>query len=1108
MRKKVNVIVILLLAVCLLTLVACQRDEDGLKKIKAPQNLALSGSALSWDEVERAERYIIYVGDEEKAETTSTTYDLSALVTGYGDFNITVRACGDGVKYGKSDRSEVIVYHKGNSLDVPQVKVDNGAKLAKWQTVPNAVEYAVSVYNGKDEVLINQEITTQTEFSFVGRTNDEGNDIFEGFDKYRITVTAKPAKDSSEYSDSLLGSDYYINSTTLTVPEFSSLNASRIQWNSIANATSYELKLIYRSASDGSTVEKKTVSTTGTSYQRSNFNYDEVGDYYFTIRAIGDNEIYYDSVWSEEKEDYKVTKLSGVEEGDIELKYDADGKARLTWSIDANTSANQFYLSLKGLKPDGKSEKENSDTSLTVSSKVNYVTYKTYDVYEYTDAAQKTTVRKVDGVMYVYNMNDDLKVRYNGEDYFVSYNDEDAKMSYTSYTDRRKDNEYIDIILVEGDTVKFEFRQGVKLEDESRVNQDTGAEEQELLDNEGKPMYYFEEGNSDSNVEKTVIFDAQNKPEKLVFAINLDSIFIKEVEEKIDPEDEESATKTTYEYLIKDPSYYGILYNITVSAGNSSSNYVASSDAVTDGRYLSYKIPETKHDNALNSDYYEITSVGEYAYIILKNYIDNNEGETIARDYRIAKNLNFDGYEVPQIETLKDTIYGYRFTLSNMVVGNSQLTENGVVESDRAEKVYSLYYEIAQDAKIDGAFYMGIDFVGYAKEDFEDSDVEDIFVAPIAYENKGTLSEVFVQSDAIEADSANLAGMVILNSGAISNSQVYANLSGRQVAGMVITNQATINGSGFYGSIDAKVGEYIKSEDLEYVAGAGLVVNNKNHANITDSEAIGSINVEASNLDAVYAGGLVAINDGNITSSFSGEYHGVNVAKRTEVFANGKNSYAGGFVALNDTNGLIENSYATNRAKASEYAGGFVGLNKGSITTAYAVGGTERGGSNYGVFAGENEGSISNVAAYSSDSWAKTSANATDYLSDSFIDNLDNLGDIVSMLYPDESNRYMTYKEDIDGFRYPILVNKTYTKDYVVEMRPTEIPEVNALVVVGGNLKEIKLPLAKGDDVSDDEYTEYINNMIRGNRSRNNKVVIVIADELGNHTKLVYGKIK
>ena len=190
MRKKVNVIVILLLAVCLLTLVACQRDEDGLKKIKAPQNLALSGSALSWDEVERAERYIIYVGDEEKAETTSTTYDLSALVTGYGDFNITVRACGDGVKYGKSDRSEVIVYHKGNSLDVPQVKVDNGAKLAKWQTVPNAVEYAVSVYNGKDEVLINQEITTQTEFSFVGRTNDEGNDIFEGFDKYRITVTA------------------------------------------------------------------------------------------------------------------------------------------------------------------------------------------------------------------------------------------------------------------------------------------------------------------------------------------------------------------------------------------------------------------------------------------------------------------------------------------------------------------------------------------------------------------------------------------------------------------------------------------------------------------------------------------------------------------------------------------------------------------------------------------------------------------------------------------------------------------------------------------------------------------------------------------------------
>ena len=443
-----------------------------------------------------------------------------------------------------------------------------------------------------------------------------------------------------------------------------------------------------------------------------------------------------------------------------------------------------------------------------------------------------------------------------------------------------------------------------------------------------------------------------------------------------------------------------------------------------------------------------------------------------------------------------------------MVVGNSQLTDNGVVESDRAEKVYAMYYEIAENAKIEDAFFMGVNFVGYAKEDFENSDVQDIFVAPIAYDNKGALGRVFVQSDKIEADSANVAGMVIINNGSITESQVYADLSGRQVAGMAIANQASIYNSGFYGSVVAKVGEYIKSEDLKYVAGAGLVVDNKNQAYISDSEAIGSINVEASNLDAVYAGGLVAINSGNIARSFSGEYHGVNLAKRTEVFANGKNSYAGGFVALNETNGQITNSYATNRAKASEYAGGFVGLNKGSITSAYAVGGTERGGSNNGVFAGDNKGSISGVAAYSSDSWAKTSASATDYLSDSFIDNIDNLGDMVGMLYPEENNRQMTVTEK-DGFRYPILIGKTYTKDYVVEMRPTEIPEVNALFVSGGELKEINLPLTKGDDVSDDEYKQYVNNMIRGDRSkRNNKVVIVIADESGNHIKLVYGKIK
>lgn len=1075
MRKKVNFIVIMLLAACLLTLVACQsgKDEDGLRKIKAPENLALSGSALSWDEVERAERYYIFVGDEQKAETTSTTYDLSALVTGYGDFSITVRACGDGVKYGKSDKSEAIIYHKGNALNTPIVSVDKTSKTASWQNVENAVNYVVSVYNSKDE-LVNQTTTSQTSYSFADKTNEEGKDIFGGFDKYRITVSAKPDQNNNKYSDSLLGSAYYINSTVLSAPQFSNLSSSRIQWNSITNAKSYNLKLTYR-GSDG-TVEEKEINTTSTSYQRSNFNYDKVGDYFFSIKAIGDNEVYYDSDWCEEKDDYKVTKLAGIEKQDIELVYDENGKANLTWKIDANTDADQFYLSLKGLLPDGTSKLENSDSSMTISSKVIFVEGNVYDVYKF--VADKK-VEKIDGEMIVYNLSGKLKVRYNGVDYYVTYNS-DEEMSYNSFNNRK--SEGVDLIY-DVDNDKFEFLQNAQLADGTNAKQETDRVEK-VYDASGNQLYYFEDDSSKENVEKSVLFDDEHNPEKLVFAINLDSIFIKEIEQTL----EGGEKKTTYDYKIKDSSYYGILYTITVSAGHSKNQYVASADAVTEGRYLSYKIPSKNEYGE-----YEINNAGEYAYIVLKNFIDNKNNVNTVNNYIIVKNINFNGYEVAQIDTLKDNINGNRKTLSNIVVGNSQLTDNGVVKVEGEDKIYTMYLNIGENVEITDAFYMGISFVGYKKEDVE-KNVDNIYVAPIAYNNNGELYRIFVQSDSIKADSAYLSGMVINNNGDIFNSQVYADLSGRIVAGIAINNQVTssaaiIRDSGFYGNIVATtVDEYIENNS-SYIAGAGLVVENGASGIVLNSEAIGSVEVTATDVDAIYAGGLVAINKGNIDSSFSGEYTRADVSGRKKVIAKGNNSYAGGLVASNETSGQITNSYATNRADA-EYAGGFVGLNNGNIESAYAVGGTENGGRNNpknGAFAGVNDGNIEKAAAYASsdDFWVREENYITTIVKE------DQLGDIVSILYPDGSGAQMSVT-DKDGFRYPILLNRTYTKDYVKEMSPSQIPEVKGLAIIGGEVKETSI---KEEDIC-------------GDRSkRGNKVVMVINYE-DTHVKLVYGKIR
>lgn len=1082
MRKKINVIAILLLVACLACMAtACaDRDANGLKKVKTPQNLALSGSALSWDEVEHAERYYISVNDEQKAETSSTTYDLSKIVTGYGNFSIRVKAYGDGTVYGDGDWSEAIIYHKGNALDTPVITVDKESKIASWQSVENAASYSVTVFNGKDNEL-DKLVTESTSYSFADKTDDDEEDIYGNYDKYRIVVVAMPAEDSEKYANSLMGIAYYYNSMTLSVPEFSNLNSSRLQWGSVTNAKSYTLKMTYKDASG--VIEEKEVTTTGTSYQRSNFNYDKIGDYYFTIKANGDNEVYYDSAFSKEDETYKVTKLQGVIADDITLVYDNDGKARLTWSISADTVANQFYLSLKGLMPDGSSKLENSETSLTVSCKVVYVTGKVYDFYKY-KSSDKSSVVKEDGKIVLYNMEGDLKVRYNNVDYNV-FDTLGNELRYASYDK----SEGVDIVYDEG---KFVYNRNVSVDGGETVDQSTG-EDEDLFGADGNRLCYFEEDSSDENVEKSVIFDSEHNAVKYAFAINLDDIFMKEVVE----EDEETGEeKTVTEYKISDSSYYGILYNVSVSTGHTSNNYVAGAEAVTAGQYLSYKIPAKNNEGK-----YVINDAGEYAYIVLKNYIDQKNGVSAVNEYIINANINFKGYEIAQIETLKDKIDGNSKTLSNMVVGNKQLTEDGVVKvnesvgDNKVDIKYSMFLSIAKDAEIRNAFFMGIGFVGYEKEDVEEG-VRNIYVAPITINNYGRLDRIFVQSDSIKADSAYVAGIAINNFGGISSSQVYADLSGRTVAGVAIYNKvggesvaATVTDTGFYGNITAVVGEYISGE-FTYIAGAGLVAENIGQsAIISNCEAIGSVSVTATELDSLYAGGLVAINSGSINKSFSGEYKRSDVSGRKNVVANGNNSYAGGFVALNDTDGVIQDAYATNRATANKYVGGFVGLNKGRIESAYALGGTTRGGNN-GAFAGGNNGTIEKAAAYSSDAWAQSE----DYFT--LIRQESQLGSIIGILYPGE-DKAMTMTEK-EGFRYPVFTRKNYTKDYVVEMSPSQIPEIGGIAIVDGELKDL-------DIVEED---------ICGDRSkRGNKVVIVLnykgsSTTGGNYVRLIYGKIR
>ncbi len=339
MRNKINVIVCIMIVACVaIFAVACApKDADGLIKLASPSNLALNGSVLSWDEVENAKEYFISVdGVEKEQSVTTTTCDLSAMVTGYGNFSIAVRAYGDGKKYGTSDKSAAIVYHKGNALDTPVVTIAD--KVASWNAVDKAVDYSVRVTNEKG-VLLDEVKSEALSYNFADKKSDseDEKELYGEYGAYRISVTANPASDNIEYTSSLPGAATYYNSTVLSVPKFTDMTGTTIRWGAVSNATNYTLRKTY----EDDTYEDAVV--TGTSYAyRTKFNLEKVGKYTFTIRANGDNQVYYTSDFSEKDNEYVINKLASVDAKDMSLTYDQNGKAKLKWKISADSLATQF----------------------------------------------------------------------------------------------------------------------------------------------------------------------------------------------------------------------------------------------------------------------------------------------------------------------------------------------------------------------------------------------------------------------------------------------------------------------------------------------------------------------------------------------------------------------------------------------------------------------------------------------------------------------------------------------------------------------------------------------------------------------------------------------
>lgn len=1065
MRKRTGItLLVILLAVLMIAMTACrEKDENGLYKLDKPSNLAINGSTLSWDSVSDAQKYYIAVNGEEKAQTANTTYNLAEIVSGYGNFDITVRAYGDGKKYGTSDWSDVFVYRKGNALDTPVISVNASEKKATWQAVVNAVSYEISVYDGKNALLDSKE-TADTYYVF-DKKDENGKNVFADYDKYKITVVAKPDAQNVQYDVSVAGTGYYINSKVLDTPVFSSLTTT-VRWNKVEDAKSYTLRLTHE---DGTYEE---FSTTGTSYQRSKFKFDKAGNYYFTIRADGDGEVYLSSEFSARSEDYKITKLESISPEQIELTYAPDGKATLSWRIDANSLANNFNIGLKAKLANGEEELDSSLTSKTISNVITYVVGDVYDVYNY--VAPDTVEPQAGETMLVYNLDGVLKVQRDGANYFV-YDEKGNIVLFKDYTPSAS----VDIVYKADAENKMNYvLMPCEYNEEggSLAVQNTG-EEQNVIGSDGKQLHYFET-EDDLEVNKYVEYGSDGQPAYHVFELCLDSIFIKK---QITGEGDEETV--TYTPVISDGDYYGKLYDVSVAAGNSGTKYEYGDDVYVDAQYLSYMIPTKDEYGA-----WYITNAGEFAYIFVNGFANPSNTDT----YNFGGNVNFGGYEVINLKDFYGKINGNDHTVTNMVLTNKRLTSEGVkVVNDSTDVLsYSLFGDVKAGARVNRIFFLGVQI---SETDYENlpQGLKTINIAPFAINNYGEISQVVVQADAIEAESANIAGFVLNNYNYISNVQVYATLKGRNVAGIALNNKSTSASAfarllycGFLGSIECNIGEYL-TDGITEIYGAGLTLSNETVATdgtvalVNGCYSIGSVIVNGEALDGVYSAGLVAVNKSSVSNSYAGEFTLNNVFE--SVTANGNNGYAGGLIAHNL--GTVENCYATDKASASTYAGGLIGFNEGTVKSCYATGNTTVGGTYNGAFAGLSTGTIENCVSYSQDSWAKDSY--TDIFTKS-----EQLLSITDVLYPD-GNSGMTVVSG-QGYRNPLIHGLVYTKDHTVTMLPATSDVVASGIIVSGDGQVSEI---EGDGEN-----------IYGTLTKGNRVVVALTS--GGVTRYVYGTVK
>jgi len=206
--------------------------------------------------------------------------------------------------------------------------------------------------------------------------------------------------------------------------------------------------------------------------------------------------------------------------------------------------------------------------------------------------------------------------------------------------------------------------------------------------------------------------------------------------------------------------------------------------------------------------------------------------------------------------------------------------------------------------------------------------------------NAGTIQQAS-SSDTVSGGKY-LGGVAGYTTGTITGASATGSVTGSGsvqalLGGLAGYNDGDISASSAGGAVSA-------SGSAPFDLG-GLVGENGTSGDITTSQAAGG---SVSAPGGVGLGGLVGVNEGQISQSFATE----------SVGANGTGDHLGGLVGYNAAGATITDTYATGQVEAGTYIGGLIGDNGGSVLTSWASGPVAAGDTSGGIAGADKAGGV------------------------------------------------------------------------------------------------------------------------------------------------------